>query len=71
MVSSDYFPVFNQPPVSLETGPISKVTERGIKIDGGAGDGIRPHCVRDRLPVSRVHAPDDDDEAEQPVHAAI
>jgi hypothetical protein len=34
IVSEDYFAVFNRPNVSLETGKISKVTDRGIEIDG-------------------------------------
>ena len=34
IISDDYFPVFNLPQVSLETGKIAKITEKGIEIDG-------------------------------------
>jgi cation diffusion facilitator CzcD-associated flavoprotein CzcO len=34
IASDDYFPVFNQEIVSLETRPISKITEKGIEVDG-------------------------------------
>jgi len=34
IITDYYFPVFNQPNVSLETGKISKITDKGIEIDG-------------------------------------
>lgn len=34
IITDDYFPVFNQSNVSLETGKIAKITEKGIEIDG-------------------------------------
>ena len=36
IVSDDYFPVFNRCNVSLQTGKITRITEKGIVIDGGA-----------------------------------
>ena len=33
VISDDYFPVFNQPNVSLETGKISRITDKGIEVN--------------------------------------
>ena len=36
IITDDYFPVFNQSNVTLETGKIAKITETGIEIEGEA-----------------------------------
>lgn len=38
IISDDYYPCLAQPNISLETRPISRITETGVEVEGGASE---------------------------------